>query len=286
MNELPIAIQRAAANYEPIEAGGHTMYPILVREYIDFSIARAALEVMHQSLPVALMRMPLLSALYAMDYEAVLHGEPAPGLFSRALLMLALSLRLGEGLTTEERIGMFQVAVDRANPAKLMRLAYVSRDGAARQIEPAQYAELRKIIAAQNGVKLESDTANPDIVKAQRDKASAGAANLDANIDDWKSAIAALTGTEESEIDQWPILKLHRRSESFSRILSYIVCGIGEVSGTTWKGGNPTPHPFFARADNGNGVLTEMGGTADGSQQSAPPKAATAIREITKNLTP
>lgn len=286
MDELPINIQRAIRKYEIIETDGFVLAPILVQEYEEFIIARPALEVMHQSLPVALMRMPLLSALYAMDYKAVSNGESATGLFSRALLILALSMRLGQGLELEKRIGLFNVVIDRENPAKLVRLQFFSETGEMKIIEPMQYTTLRKIIAAQNGVKLESDTANPDIVKAQKDMASAGMTNLDANIDDWISAIAALTGTEDAEIDEWPILKLQRRSDSFFRILSYLVCGIGEVNGTTWKSGNPTPHPFFARVNNGNGVLTEMGGSADGSQQSAPPKAATAIREITKNLTP
>lgn len=284
MNELPISIQKAAARYKPIEADGLTLYPVLVREYSDFIIAKTALEVMHQSLPVTLMRMPLLSALYAMDFEAVSNGQPATGLFSRALWVLALSLRLGEGLAAEERIGMFRVVVERENPAALARIRFSGRDGEEHEISPAQFAKLRLIIAAQNGVKLESDTANPDIVKAAKDKASAASGELDANIEDWISAISALTGVEEETIDEWPILKFHRRSNSVKRVLDYLVCGFGEVNGTTWKGGNPTPHPFFAKANDGNGILTAMGGSADGKQP-APPPAATAIREITKNLT-
>ena len=218
-----------------------------------------------------------------MDFEAVSNGKPATGLFSRAILALALSLRLGEGLTIEERMGLFEIAVDRENPAKLMRLRFTDGDGEKHEIVPAQYAKLRQIIAAQNGVHLESDTANPDIVKAAQDKASAATTELDANIEDWISAISALTGVSEEEIDNWPILKLQRRSDAIRRVLDFLVCGFGEVNGTTWKGGNPTPHPFFARARNGNGVLTAMGGSADGKQP-APPPAATAIREITKNL--
>lgn len=283
MNELPMHIQRAAARYQNIEADGLTLYPVLVCDYTDFLIARPALEVMHQSLPVALMRVPLLSALYQMDYEAALSGQPTTGLFSRALLAMALSLRLGEGLELEKRLELFEVAVERENPAKLMRLRFTDANGAEHCIEPTQYATLRQIIAAQNGVKLESDKANPDIVKAQNDKSSAFAAQLDMNIDDWISAVAVLTGTDETEIDAWPILKFHRRSDSLRRVLDYIVCGIGEMSGTTWKGGNPTPHPFFARAMDGNGILTEMGGRADGTE-ATPPTAATAIRDFTQTI--
>lgn len=228
--------------------------------------------------------MPLLSALYAMDYEAVLNGKPAAGLFSRALLMLALSLRIGEGRSIEDRVNAFRLGVDRENPAKLLRLQFSDADGTEKEIAPAQFGRLRQIIAAQNGVKLESDEANPDIVKAKKDMESASAGRLDADLDTWISAVSALTGTPEEEIDDWPILKFQRRSDAIVRVLNFVVCGIGECSGmVSWPKGNPTPHPFFARLDGGSGILTPMGGSADGQRPPAPPQAA-AIREVMKNL--
>lgn len=283
MNELPISIQRAVNRYKPIEVDGLTLAPVKVCNYTEFLLARSALEVMHQSLPVALMRVPLLSALYQMDYEAVLSEQTPSGLFSRALLALALSLRLGEGQELEGRMKAFQIIVDRKDPAKLQCLRFKGEGGEEREITPLQYAKLRPIIAAQNGVKLESDTANPDIVKAAKDRASVSDVQLDCNIEDWISAVSSVSGVAEEEIDEWPILKFQRRSDSFRRILDYIVCGIGECSGTTWKGGNPTPHPFFAKVANGNGILTALGGQADGTKP-PPPQAATAIKELSKNL--
>ena len=280
-----MSIQKAAARYKPIETDGLTLYPILVKEYQEFLVARSSLEVMQQSFPVALMRVPLLTALYQMDCEAILNEEQPTGLFSRALLMLALSLRLGEEQTIEERMRAFHVLIDRENPLVLQRLVFYDADGQEKEITPALFGKLRLIIAAQNGVKIESDTANPDIVKAQQDMASAGAINLDANIDDWISAVSALTGTAEEEIDDWPILKFQRRSDSFRRIIDYIVCGVGECSGMVqWPKGNPCPHPFFAKVQDGGGVLTAMGGTGYGSKP-APPKAGEAIRDFTRTIT-
>lgn len=277
-----MSIQKAASRYKMIEADGLKLYPVAVKDYDTFLVTRPALEVLHQSLPVAMMRVPLLAALYQMDFEAVCEGKDVVGLFARALLGLALSLRLGEDRPVEERTRAFHIMVDPEHPERLMRLDFYDADGNEHSITPLQYADLRKIIAAQNGVKLESDKANPDIVKAEKDKASATDILLDINIEDWISAVSALTGESEEQIDEWPILKFQRRSESIRRILDFVICGIGECSGTTWKGGNPTPHPFFAKIKQ-NGILTEIGGTADGSK-SAPPKAATAIRDISKNL--
>lgn len=277
--ELPRSIYQSIRTYKEIEMDGLVLWPVRVYEYDDFSAARPALEVMHQSLPVALMRMPLLSALYRMDYEMAIQGKPPTGLFSRALLVLALSLRLGEGEEMEERVKLFQVVVDREEPEKLISLRTMGRDGEIIEIKPELYQKLRPIIAAQNGVKIESDLANPDIVKAKKAMASAGAVQLDAKIEDLISAVATLSGTDEAEIEEWPILKLENRSRAYQRILSYLVCGIGEVQGTTWKTGNPTPHPFFAKKDTGGGLFTAMG-----EKQDSTPASVRKIIETTKDL--
>lgn len=281
MSELPMHILRSVRRYQPIETDGLTLWPVLVREYENFLIARSALEVMHQSLPVAMMRVPLLSALYQMDFDAVLNGEQPVGLFSRALLMLALSLRLGEGLSTEERMRQFRMMVDHENPAKLVALRFTDNDGEEHDITPALYAKLRPIIAAQNGVKLETDSANPDIVKARKMMAAANAGNLDPNLDDLICAVSVLTRTDEEAIDEWPILKLEKTSRAYERVLGYLVCGISEGSGATWKTGNPVPHPFFAKLDNGAGLFAPLGSTDNKDGKTDAPERIRRIAEQT-----
>ena len=279
MTELPFNIAKAITRYEKIEYEGLVLWPVLVKEYDEFLISRPALEVLHQSLPVAMMRIPLLSALYRIDYEASQSGKPLTGLFSRALLGLALSLRLGEGLDTEKRVRMFQIAVDRNDRAMLVGLRYTDNDGKECEIKPPSYRMLRMIIAAQNGVRMESEKANPAIVEAKK-KMSSGGVALNASADALISAVAALSQTDEDEIYNWPILKLEKRSQTFMRVLQYVVNGIGEMSGATWKGGNPTPHPFFERADNGGGLFSPV---SEGEGKSAP-EAAKKIAQLTKNL--
>lgn len=251
MSELPISIIKAASNYKEITTDGLTLYPVLVDEYETFLISRPALEILHQALPVRFLRMPLLSALYQMDYEAAASGEAPTGMFSRALLGLALSLRLGEGMEPRERMNIFRVVVDRDAPWKLRSLRFSGEYGEETEITPQQYQGLRQIIAVQNGVKLEGERADPDLVKAERDLAEMNGVSLNASVSDLVSSIAALTGKDEDEILKWPILKLTRRQASLQRLLDYMICGIGQVSGTTWKGGNPHPSPFFDKAENG-----------------------------------
>ena len=263
MNELPISIKKRIARYEEITFGELTLYPVRVESYDEFLICKPALEVMHQSLKVKYMRMPLLSALYQMDFEAGLRGETPTGLFSRALLALALSLRLGEGKEPIERVRLFQIATFREEPTKLMKLRFFDeRDGKEKEIEPTEYKKLREIIAAQNGVRLESDSANPDIVQAKKDMGGGGA-NLDYSVDALKSFAAAMSKSDESDIDEWPILKLTRRTETYQTMLAYLVCGIGEASGASWKTGNPYPHPIFRRTDDGEGLAKPMKSAAE-----------------------
>ena len=270
MNELPLNIQKDIRRYHPVKTDGLTLYPVLVREYTEFAIARPALEVMQQSFPVALMRVPLLAALYQMDIEAAAAGEIPAGLFARALLVLALSLRLGEGQDINARMQQFRMAFDPKNPATLLCLRFMDNDGEEKEITPTLFQKLRPIIAAQNGVKIEDDDANPDIVKARKDMAAAAGGNIDANVDDLISAVSALSHADESEIDEWPILKLEKTARAYERVLGYIVCGISEGSGASWKTGNPTPHPFFARSDDGTGLFAPLGETDNGGKVEAP----------------
>ena len=282
MTELPFAIKKAVRKYENIEVDGLVFSPILVREYDIFQLVKPAIEVMHQSLPVALLGMPLLQALYQLDYDANLNGGQPSGLFSRSVLALALSLRLGNGETVEQRLRRFEIVVDRKNPQKLLCLRFTDNDGALRELKPGQYGKIRQIIAAQNGVRLESDLANPDIVRAKKAMASANAPMLDASVKDLISSISALCGVDEAEIEDWPILKLENRANSYHRIMDYIICGFAAANGTTWKNGNPNPHPYFDRVAN-SGLFTEIG-SRDSGTKTAPPSAAQELQNLTKNL--
>lgn len=282
MNELPFAIQRAVRKYEDITVDGFVLSPILVREYDLFSVARPAIEVMHQSLPVALLRMPLIQALYQMDYDASLNGRQPSGLFSRTMLALALSFRLGESEDIAERLKQFEVVVERKNPQKLLCLRFTDRSGEMRELKPGQYTKLRPIIAAQNGVRLESDLANPDIVRAKKAMASAKAPMLNASVDNLISSISALCGVDEAEIDDWPILKLENRANSYHRMMDYMICGFAQANGTEWQTGNPIPHPFFERVAN-NGLFSEIGSQESGTKK-APPSAAQELQKLSQNL--
>ena len=85
-----------------------------------------------------------------------------------------------------------------------------------------------------------------------------------------KSFLAsALSGAEEREIDEWPILKFLRRTEALQRAIDYVVCGIGGAFGGFGKGGNPVPHPFYPKVKEHSGALVSMSDFQNSALRSA-----------------
>lgn len=250
------SIKRACRRYEDVKVDGLTLYPILVEEMETFEIARPGIDIVQQSLPVAYAAMPLLAAYYKMDHSAMERGEEPVGLLSRALLMLALSLRLGKGRTLEERLRQFRCRVDRQDPSRLTGVEFLLNGEELWCVTPVQFQLIREVIAEQNGIELTPLEANPELVEAQRLLAEMnGGAQLSG--DQWErvATVAALEHADEAEIDQWPILKLQEKTRTWQRIIGYMVCAVAEAQGTKWKNGNPHPSLFYEKEDIGNTAL-------------------------------
>lgn len=262
MSELPLNIKKAIGMYEPIEAEGVVLHPIKVSEYYEFLIARPAIEFMQQRLPVALMSEPLLSAYFKIDSGQV-DGFEETGLFASALLALALALRLKPEQSIEERLNAFQITLDPNDQTKLKDIRCVLNGEEITVITPFTFQTLRPIIAAQNGIELHSDMDNPELVDAERDLAEKSS-NLDMKVENFISSAALIAGVDESDVYEWPILKMHNRLDTAKRVLDYVICGIGESQGSKWKGGNPKPHPWFDRIKDKNDALMPIESFAGG----------------------
>lgn len=251
MKELPLSILRQVRKYEPITTDGVTLFPVLVREYDDWLIARQAIDILQQSLPVAMLSKPLLQVYYEWDVLPAVAGRPGEGtgLWGCAMLALALSLRLGQGLAPEKRMLQFSPVIQKGDPTRLKAVRAVLNGEEIIEITPVQFQRLRPIIAAQNGVALESDEADPELVKAERDLAEMNSVKLNINLEDKITFVAGKCRVSEEDVDLWPIRKLDAYAEVFTRedyFLAYTVAG---AFGGFGKGGNPYPHPYYEKQE-------------------------------------
>lgn len=269
-NKLPFAIDKLIRRYKSITTEGLTLYPITVEEMDEWLIARQAIEVMQQSFPVRFLSKPLLQVYYELDYlPAVLgHEVQSTGLWGCAMLALALALRLGQGLPPEKRILQLAPMIDRNDPTRLKAVRTVLNGEETIDITPVQFQRLRPIIAAQNGVKLESDDANPDLVQAERDLAEMKNTKLNVTLEDKIAFVAGKTHTDEDEIYGWPIRKLDIYADVFAREDFFLANNIGGAFGGFGKGGNPTPHPYYERETQAS-VHMALSDFADGAGERA-----------------
>ena len=263
--ELSAKTARAIRVYEPVKTEGLTLYPILMQEYESFLQGKSAISFLARSLPLEYLSQPLLSAFYRMDMTALRQGEEPSGMFYRSLLFLALSLRLGEGKSEEERVKLFRVAAEREQPDKLLAVEAETGEREKIRITPVMFQRLRPILAAQNGIELLSDDTNPDLLESERDIAQQRGPKLDYRMDSLISTVAALSGSEERDLEDWPILKFQRRQEALERVLNFLICGVGETQGTKWKKGNPYPSPFFDRVQEDSAALVSLESYAGGA---------------------
>lgn len=269
MNQIPASIQSKIRRYAPVDIDGVTLYPVTVDEYDAFNQARPAIEFVQQSLPVAYVSMPLLQAFYSIDMESLSDAKLPSGLFARAILFLALALRLGRGDSTENRLRRFKV---RVSPNDVKRLVAISFDidGEERyDITPVKFQRWLPILAAQNGIALADATDNPALLKAEEVIQAKKGVDVDVSLEAMVSSVALFSGIDDEAIYNWPILKLTQRRQALQRAMDYMICGIGEAQGAKWKHGNPVPSPFFPRKKEGSVAAIPMSEFAGGAAQDA-----------------
>lgn len=267
MSDIPEKYLKQIRRYEPVDTEGMRFWPILVEEYEEFLLARAAIDFMQQRLPRMMVNMPILQAYYMLDSQSIEDEQIPTGLMARALLFLALSLRLGQGLPVENRIALFRPRISESG--RLKSLLFSPDGEEICEITPAAFQRLRPILAAQNGLEIQPDDANPALVDAEQELAKKKAPELVMEPESLVASVAALSGADEKEIYEWPIAKLLNRQRALHRALDYLICGIGEAQGTKWKKGNPCPNPFFDRKKEGSAAKVALTEFASGAALNA-----------------
>lgn len=257
--DIPFEYREAVDTYEPITFEGIRLYPVTMREYEDYLLARSAISFVQQALPVRYLSMPLLSAFYALDYNNRQEGKGPAGYFAKALLFLALSLKLFPQETTKRKVQEMakRILVSKDNPSVLKAIV-VTQDGTDYKITPILFQRMRPILAAQNGIELESDDANPELLEAERDIAEANTPKMDYSVTTLVTSVAVFDKREEKEVYDWPVLKLERRRQAYERMLDYLIYGFAMATGAKFKGGNPVPSAFFDRLKTDSAALVDL----------------------------
>lgn len=264
MQDLSLEMAKAVRRFEPIETEGLTLYPIQVKDIDEFTTARPAIEFMQQSLPVAMLSRPLLQSYYTLELDAAKNGQPGSGLFYKCILFLLLAMRVGNGLPAEKRIELVDLELQANDPTRL-KSVLIFVNGEVKRITPMQFQRLRPILAAQNGIELVSENANPELVQAERDLAEMNAPKLQYRVETLKATIATFSGADEADMEEWPILKLLLRRDAVQRLAGYITCSFAEAQGGKWKHGNPFPSPLYDREIDYCGGLIDMSTFAGGA---------------------
>ena len=264
MQDLSLEMAKAVRRFEPIETEGLTLYPIQVKDIDEFTTARPAIEFMQQSLPVAMLSKPLLQSYYTLELDAAKNGQPGSGLFYKCILFLLLAMRVGNGLPSEKRIELVDLELQANDPTRL-KSVLIFANGEVKRITPMQFQRLRPILAAQNGIELVSENANPELVQAERDLAEMNAPKLQYRVETLKATIATFSGADEADMEEWPILKLLLRRDAVQRLAGYITCSFAEAQGGKWKHGNPFPSPLYDREIDYCGGLIDMSTFAGGA---------------------
>lgn len=261
---------------EPIRECGVDLYPITMDHYEDFIQCKDALCLRLSSLPVRYVSLDYLSAVFALELDALSEGkEPSMatgGLFFRLMRLFGLSLRIE---MTAEKLNecIFYRASEGNISIEYMELTQTGADGNPNtvKITPFQFSSiLRPLIAAQNQIILPDESENAELVDAYEKKKQIqdrGVA-LKTDLDDLVSSVAYHSGVSDAEIMDWNVRDFENRRRAIERDKRYMLYAQAEMSGmVTFKNGNPYPSWCFDAADDTLGTMeyAELAKTLSGA---------------------
>lgn len=266
--EIPYTIQRQIDTFQPIQVEGLTLHPVKVKDHGVFAACSHALAFAQRRLPVAMWSKPLLAAFFELDCQKLADGEPAAGLFAAVVTLIHMAVFPDESIEDSLGAGKLSILTDSAEPTKLRGIRVVSDDGEV-LITPAKFQMIRRYIAAQNGVEIPPDGANPEILDADAEAMADQARDMDISTAHMITAVSALEHVSEAEIGEWALLRLDRHADAHRKILDYLLFGFAATQGAFRAGGNPVPHPWFPKKKDGTGSMIDAAGYLNGAARTA-----------------
>ena len=260
---------------EPIRECGLDLFPITMDHYEDFIQCKDALTLRLSSLPVRFVSMDYLSAVFALELEAIRNGTSGSsgGFFFRLMRLFGLSLRIEVSAELLNDCVFYRADGQKNVTIDHLELTQTGADGNPNTatVTPFQFSSiLRPLIAAQNQIILPDESENADLVDAYEMKKqieNKGVA-LKTDLDDLVSSVAYLSGVSDAEIMDWNVRDFENRRRAIERDKRYMLYAQAEMSGmVTFKNGNPYPSWCFDAADDKLGTMeyAELAKTLSGA---------------------
>lgn len=263
---------------EPIRECGVDLFPITMDHYEDFVQCKDALTLRLSSLPVRFVGLDYLSAVFALELDALRKRETDPaassgGFFFRLMVLFGLSLRID--MTAKLLSECVYYRTDGADGVSIeyIEITQTGADGNPNtaKITPFQFSSiLRPLIAAQNQIVLPDESENAELVDAYEKKKEIeqrGVA-LKTDLDDLVSSVAYHSGVSDAEIMDWNVRDFENRRRAIERDKNFTLYKQAEMSGmVTFKNGNPYPSWCFDAADEKLGTMeyAELAKTLSGA---------------------
>ena len=216
---------KAVRENKEIEFDGFVFNPLTVSDYELYYAARPAFELLQSSLPIKLARMSWLPCLWEIDKES-----------GSKLIPLVLCV-IGKALRLPETNGGYRIE-EIQNGGELKGFFFPDL---ALFMGIQQMDEVRQIIAAQNDYEIPNENQNPELVEAAQYNARLRSLALKADFEDHVYSVSANCGADYDEIWEWSMRKFLRTSAAVDRKLGFLLCGLTEAQGATYKHGNPYP---------------------------------------------
>ena len=222
---------------ESVTCCGLTLYPVTVRQMTEYEACKSALLIRQATLPASYMVLPYLQAVFALDADT----ESGFALFGGLVRALCMATRQPDS--------NFWIYRDKNNPKRLSKM-FFSQDGGATVIEftPSVFAQVRKTVVEMNGDELPDESENPELVEAENDLARMQKSGLKFDRETMIESVACSMGLRARDVLDWTLYEFRKALEAKSRMLRYVICGIGEQSGfVKWKHGNPCPSWYLSK---------------------------------------
>ena len=260
----------------PIRECGLDFFPITMEHYEDFIQCKEAMIIRQSTLPVRYVSMDYLSAIFAMEVDALREGGDNSagigGMFSKLMRLLGMSLRID---ITSEMLNdnIYYINTGERIEIEKMVFTQTDADGEERtaEITPFQFStQIRPLIAVQNRIELPDESENTELLEAYEEKKNleSGGVQVNPDLEDMKSTVAYLSGVTDREILSWTIRDFENRRRAIDRVEKHRDYRRAELGGmVSFKNGNPYPSLFFDPVDNSLGTwkLSELGKSLGGA---------------------